>query len=409
MSRRRHWTLRALLALSLTAAGPLAHGAMTAQAQEPAPSADVENTPALDELAITTEQVAFGLSRPTALTGPDDGTGRLLIAQKAGTVRAYHPDTGLETQPILDISTLVNAGGNERGLLGIATADDFAETQQVYLSYTAQPDGAVTLARHDLDDGTTEVLISQEHPDYSNHNGGEIAFGTEGYLYWSIGDGGGAGDPNNNSQRLDTLLGKILRIDVSTNCGPVPYCVPWDNPYLHDPKAQPEIWVSGLRNAWRFSIDPVTSSVWVADVGQGRWEEINRLEPWSGSANLGWSCKEGLEIFNADRCLPGVHYHDPIFTYETSVDGCAVIGGHVYRGEEYADIAEGVYVATDYCSSIAWALRADGAGGHEDARIGTFPTQVTAFGTTADGEQYVVNDLPGQLHRVGFEVAVPRS
>jgi glucose/arabinose dehydrogenase len=402
MSRRRSWTLRALLALSLAAA-PLAHGTVTAQAQEPTATVGTEGAPVLDDLTVTTEQVAFGLSRPTGLDGPDDGTGRLLIAEKAGTVRVYHPDTGLEAQPLLDIRTLVNASGNERGLLGLATAKDFAETQEVYLSYTAQPDGAVTLARHSLDDGTTEVLISQDHPDYTNHNGGEVAFGqTDQYLYWSLGDGGGAGDPNNTSQRIDTLLGKIVRIDVSTTCGPVPYCVPWDNPYLHDPAAEPEIWVSGLRNPWRFSIDPVTHAVWVADVGQGRWEEINRLGAWAGGSNLGWSCKEGLEIFNADRCLPGVVYHDPVFTYQTSVDGCAVVGGHVYRGERYADIADGVYLATDYCSSTAFALSADGS---QNARIGTFPTQVTAFGTTADGEQYLVNDLPGQLHRVGFASA----
>ncbi|NJQ05982.1 PQQ-dependent sugar dehydrogenase [Streptomyces lonarensis] len=410
---RRTWTVRALLALSLAAAAPLTHGALAAQAHEAesVPAAASSGTPdaggpgELTDLAVTTEQLAFGLARPTAIAAPDDGSDRLLITEKAGTVRVYHPDTGLAAEPLLDVTSLIAVGGNERGLLGIATGPDFADTQHVYLAYTAAPAGDVTLARHHLADGTTEVLLSQDHPNYSNHNGGQLAFGADGFLYWSLGDGGGAGDPDNNGQRVDTLLGTIVRVDVNSTCGELPYCVPEDNPWVDDPDARSEIWATGLRNAWRFSVDPADNSLWIADVGQGRWEEINHLPEAAAGANLGWSCLEGLEVFDAERCLPDVDYHDPVLTYRTSVDGCAVIGGHVYRGERHAELAEGVYLATDYCSSIAWAVRPDGSGKYEDARVGTFPTQVTAFGTDVDGELYVVNDLPGQLHRVGFEAA----
>src|SRR5690606_23964415 len=165
--------------------------------------------------------VAFGLRRPTAIAAPDDGTDRLLITEKRGTVRVYHPDTGLDATPIIDITSSVDETGNERGLLGIALSPDFTESQDLYLAYTALPDGAVTLARYSLDDAQLEPLLSQEHAEYSNHNGGQITFGTDGNLYMSIGDGGGSGDPFDSGQRVDTLLGKILRIDVSRTCGEI--------------------------------------------------------------------------------------------------------------------------------------------------------------------------------------------
>ncbi|MET9951714.1 PQQ-dependent sugar dehydrogenase [Streptomyces sp. NPDC006339] len=411
---RRRWTgqllpAAALLLTSLTllpaAATPsfAAPAPTTAEAAPPRTEAAQGTSPVpLPSLRATTTQVASGLRRPTALAAPDDGTGRLFVTEKPGTVRVYHPDTGLARTPLVDISSAVDESGNERGLLGIALPPDFADSQDLYLSYTALPDGAVTLARYRLDESRLEVLLSQEHAEYSNHNGGQLAFGPDGTLYWSIGDGGGSADPLRAGQRLDTLLGKIVRVDVSRGCGSLAYCVPGDNPFVNTPGARPEIWLYGLRNPWRFSFDRADGSMWIGDVGQGRWEEIDHLAPGQGGANLGWSCYEGLEKFAGGHCEPGATYTRPVFTYSPYTGGCSVIGGHVYRGQKYSGLVGGTYIATDYCSSTVWALRPDGTGGYEQAEIGEMPTQVTSIGTTAEGEFYVVNDLPGGLHRVSF-------
>ncbi|CAM5236147.1 hypothetical protein STENM223S_08890 [Streptomyces tendae] len=396
VSRRRR---PALLVTSLALAVP----ALLLTLLTPSPAVAAAPSPVpLPSLSATTTQVASGLRRPTALAAPDDGTDRLLITEKSGRVRVYHPDTGLASAPLLDITSAVDESGNERGLLGIALPPDFAESQDLYLAYTALPDGAVTLARYRLDASRLEPLLSQPHAEYSNHNGGQLAFGPDGNLYWSIGDGGGSGDPFRSGQRLDTLLGKIMRIDVSRACAPLAYCVPGDNPFVGTAGARPEIWLHGLRNPWRFSFDRADGSMWIGDVGQGHWEEIDHLPAGQGGLNLGWSCYEGPEKFEGGDCPPGGRYTEPVFTYSPYTGGCSVIGGHVYRGREYADLVGGVYIATDYCSSTVWALRPDGRGGYEQAEIGRTPTQVTSVGATVDGEFYVVNDLPGGLHRMSF-------
>jgi glucose/arabinose dehydrogenase len=358
--------------------------------------------PSLDGVTVTTTQVAFGLRRPTAIVAPKDQSGRLFITEKSGTIRVYHPDTGLAGTPIADIRSQISETGNERGLLGIAVSPTFQQDQSVYLAYTRIPDSALTLARYRLSDARLEVLLTQEHATYSNHNGGQLAFGPDGFLYWGIGDGGDAGDPFKAGQRLDTLLGKVLRLDVAKPCGSLPYCVPVGNPFVGVAGAREEIWAYGLRNPWRFSLDPVDGSLWIGDVGQGVWEEINHLAPSAGGANLGWSCREGKAVFDASRCVPGAVYTDPVFSYPTSVEGCAVIGGVVYRGTKYASLAAGMYLASDYCSNPALALRKNPDGSYTQSKIGELPIQVTSFGTDADGEIYLVNDLPGQLHRVGF-------
>ncbi|APU19745.1 PQQ-dependent sugar dehydrogenase [Actinoalloteichus sp. GBA129-24] len=369
----------------------------------------------LDRLSVHTDQVASGLRRPTAIAAPDDGSGRLLIAEKPGTVRVYHPDAGLAATPLLDLTDRVDNSANERGLLGIAASPDFAETHALYVAYTSLPDGEVTLSRFPLSDAAQdpvpadgeEVLLTQPHSEFTNHNGGQVAFGPDGHLYWSIGDGGGGGDALNAAQDLTTLLGKILRIDVSASCADA-YCIPADNPFVSDAQARPEIWAYGLRNAWRFSFDDADGGLWIADVGQGTQEEVNRLAADQGGANLGWPCLEGTSVFDETRCDSEAEYVDPVFTYATSLEGCAVVGGHVYRGSEFADAAAGVYVTTDYCTATGWGIEtADDA--HPSAVIGEFPIQTSTFGEDADGELYVANDLPGQLHAVSFELEPPAA
>jgi glucose/arabinose dehydrogenase len=374
--------------------------------------------PPLDQLTVSTTQVAFGLQRPTAIFAPDDGSGRLLITEKQGRIRVYHPDTGLAAEPLLDITDRVDTSGNERGLLGLVTTPDFARTRTLYVTYTALPDGAVTLARFTLDSSDQapipvdreEVVLTQPHAEFSNHNGGHIAFGPDGYLYWSIGDGGGANDALNSGQNLGTLLGKIVRIDVNRSCDGRNYCVPADNPFVDTAGARPEIWAYGLRNPWKFSHDlGGDGSLWIADVGQGTFEEIDHLPGDQGGANLGWSCREGPQVFNPDRCSDDAEYVEPVYSYRTSTDGCAVIGGYVYRGREYADIAAGTYLATDYCSGTAFVVRppATPGGAYQTRALTELTIQPTSLGQDANGELYLVNDLPGQLHRIAFGTTAP--
>ncbi len=371
----------------------------------------------LDQLTVTSTQVAFGLQRPTAIYAPDDGSGRLLITEKAGIIRVYHPNTGLASAPLLDIRDRVDTSGNERGLLGLVATKNFTTTRTLYVVYTALPSGTVTLSRFTLDSASQQpvpvnreqVVLTQAHSQYSNHNGGQLAWGNDGYLYWGIGDGGGADDVLNSGQNLNTLLGKMLRIDVNRSCNGKTYCVPADNPFVNRANTRPEIWTYGLRNPWRFSIDPADGSLWLPDVGQGTFEEFNHLRANQGGVNLGWSCKEGPQIFNQARCVAGAQYVDPIHYYRTSYDGCAVIGGHVYRGRQYADIATGTYLATDYCSGSAFVIRppAVAGGAYETRTLPELTIQPTSLGVDANGEIYLVNDLPGQLHRISFGVQPP--
>ncbi|MBO3738666.1 PQQ-dependent sugar dehydrogenase [Actinoplanes flavus] len=399
MSRRRRrpaTMLAALLVLALSAILP---------ASVPAAGTPRRAVP-LTELTVATEQVASGLQRPIAITGLPDG--RLLIAEKNGTVRAYHPDTGLAAEPVLDLTARIDSSDNERGLLGITPAPNFARTGILYVAYTSLPAGALTLARLPISaPERLQVLLTQEHAEYGNHNGGQVAFGRDGYLYWSTGDGGHANDPFKAGQDLGTLLGKIVRIDVNRACGAKPYCVPATNPFVRTPGARPEIWLYGLRNPWRFSVDPVDNSLWIGDVGQGLVEEVNHIRPWQGGANLGWSCKEGTPVFDAEQCRPGVRYVDPVFEYEHFLtESCSVIGGVVYRGTRTPE-AWGTYVASDYCAPRVYAIRPRNDGTYETATIGNLPTQPTAIGTDARGELYVLSDYPGWLSRVRFEVAPP--
>ncbi|MGW4945377.1 PQQ-dependent sugar dehydrogenase [Actinoplanes sp. NPDC004185] len=396
MSRRLALVLSALLLTSVSVPGIAAAG-----------PAHTRVAP-LAELTVVSEQVASGLRRPIAITGLPDG--RMLIAEKDGTVRAYHPDTGLAAEPVLDLTARIDTSDNERGLLGITPAPNFARTGILYVAYTSLPAGTLTLARVPLSaPERLQVLLTQEHSEYGNHNGGQVAFGRDGYLYWSLGDGGHANDPFKAGQDLGTLLGKIVRIDVNRACGAKPYCVPFDNPFVRTAGARPEIWVYGLRNPWRFSIDPADNSLWIGDVGQGLVEEVDHIRPSQRGANLGWSCREGTPVFDPQQCTPGGKYTDPVFEYEHFMtESCSVTGGVVYRGSRTPE-ARGTYIASDYCSTLAFAVRPQPGGGYESATIGRFPTQPTAFGTDVHGELYVLSDLPGWLNRVRFERVQPPS
>ena len=312
----------------------------------------------------------------------------------------------LQAGSFLDITDRVLAGG-ERGLLGLAFHTDFASNRFLYAFYT-RADGDLVISRFTANvglaaaSGTTEqILLRIEHSANSNHNGGQLAFGPDGYLYVGTGDGGGGGDPDGNGQSIGTLLGKILRIDVDgTGAGTFGnYAIPGTNPFVGVTGAD-EIWDFGLRNPWRFSFDRATDALWIGDVGQGDWEEIDR-EPAGdpGGRNYGWNVMEGAHCYNATTC-DQTGKTLPIAEYSHSF-GCSVTGGFVYRGSTQPDLV-GQYVFADYCSGRIWTIPAGGTAKTERLQASV---NISSFGESEGGELYATH-LGGALYRV---VAPPFS
>ncbi|MFD0250445.1 PQQ-dependent sugar dehydrogenase [Streptomyces sp. NPDC048594] len=352
----------------------------TAYADEPTTDASAPQV-ALTEVARATN--------PTAgAAGPGD---TVWIAERAGTVRVLN-DTGLG-EPVLDISDETTTDG-ERGLLGVTFDDDFAH---FYISYT-DLQGTSTIDEFAVQDGTIQedtrrTVLTQEQPE-SNHNGGDITFGPDGYLYIAFGDGGGGGDPDGNGQKLDTLLGKLLRIDPQ---GGTPYAVPEDNPFVGDPGARSEIWSYGLRNPWRFSFDAGSGDLLIADVGQSEWEEIDWAPADSkGGENYGWAQMEGTHPFRGGT-EPANHV-PPIHEYDRNGLGCSVTGGYVYRGQAIADL-EGQYVYSDYCDGTLRSLEIDNGKVTAEHDLGVNGGEVVSFAQDTDGELYALA-IGGTVWRV---------
>ncbi|MCY7373829.1 MAG: PQQ-dependent sugar dehydrogenase [Spirochaetaceae bacterium] len=344
-------------------------------------------------VALDWEVRASGLAAPTHVTSARDGSGRLFIAEKAGLIRIYEDGT-LLTRPFLDIRGQVRDDG-EAGLLSIAFHPDYREHPFVWVAYTTNGND-VTVARFRarsyqadrLSTATQRRVITVPHPDeYANHFGGQLAFGTSGLLFMSTGDGGGGGDPLGNGQNRSTLQGKMLRIKVlgaKSACGRT-YCVPQSNPFAGKAKAgRGEIWATGLRNAWRFSVDPDNGDLWVADVGQDMAEEINRIPAGAGGRNLGWSCREGLGAYDESRCRAGAAFQDPVAAYGRSF-GTSITGGFVYRGSRYASLLAGRYVAGDFGSGRVFSLEGSALEAADQRLPG-----VTSFGEDGDRELWAV-------------------
>ncbi|MEV5016582.1 PQQ-dependent sugar dehydrogenase [Streptomyces sp. NPDC053780] len=352
----------------------------TAYADEPATEASAPQV-ALTEVARATN--------PTAgAAGPGD---TVWIAERAGTVRVLN-DSGLG-EPVLDISDETTTDG-ERGLLGVTFDKDFAH---FYISYT-DLQGTSTIDEFAVQDGaiqedTRRTVLTQQQPE-SNHNGGDITFGPDGYLYIAFGDGGGGGDPDGNGQKLDTLLGKLLRIDPQ---GGTPYAVPKDNPFVGDPNARGEIWSYGLRNPWRFSFDAGSGDLLIADVGQSAWEEIDWAPADSkGGENYGWAQMEGTHPFRGGT-EPANHV-PPIHEYDRNGLGCSVTGGYVYRGQAIADL-EGQYVYSDYCDGTLRSLEIDNGKVTAEHDLGVNGGEVVSFAQDTDGELYALA-IGGTVWRV---------
>ena len=294
--------------------------------------------------------------------------------------------------PFLDIRARVGSSGSEQGLLGLAFHPDYTKNGYFFVNYTDRS-GDTVIARYrvsadpSLADPSTEVRLLEVQQPYGNHNGGDLAFGPDGYLYISLGDGGSGGDPRNFGQSVDTLLGKLLRIDVSEVDG---YSIPAGNPFVNG-GGRPEIWAYGLRNPWRISFDQLTGDLYIADVGQNSWEEVNFQPAGSpGGENYGWNTMEGFHCFQSSACdQSGLTL--PVIEYALHVQGdCAVTGGYVYRGHSLP-AWQGIYVYGDYCSGRVWGLFQNPTGVWENGLLFETGARITSFGQDEDGEIYLVN------------------
>jgi glucose/arabinose dehydrogenase len=352
--------------------------------------------------AVAVEPIAIGFVNATAVTNAGDGSGRLFVVQREGQIRVVNPAGIVATAPFLDIAGLVLAGG-ERGLLGLTFHPDYEDNGRFFVSYTARPDGPDVIAEYRVssdpnvaDPASGRTLISVPDP-AANHNGGALAFGPDGYLYISMGDGGGQNDQYQNGQNLNSLLGKLLRIDVDGTpaAGPL-YAIPPSNPFV-DGGGAPEIWAYGLRNPWRISFDRAWGDLYIGDVGGGQWEEINRQPAdGPGGLNYGWPVMEGRHCLTGTCTISG--YVQPIAEYSHDTGGCSVIGGYVYRGSAQPDLA-GVYIFGDWCTGTVFTLQVD-EGTITPKPVLDSGLAMSAFGEDESGEIYLVDFAGGGLYRV---------
>lgn len=342
--------------------------------------------PILSAQTIVLQPFATGFSAPVAITHAQDE--RLFVVQQGGLVRIVAPDGTINTQPYLNISSLIVSGG-ERGLLGLAFHPQYDTNGYFYVNYTRSGDGATVIARYtrsntnpDLaDSASAQVLLVIAQP-FSNHNGGSLAFGPDGYLYIGTGDGGSSGDPGNRSQNINDNLGKMLRIDVNNGS---PYGIPPTNPFV-GVAGNDEIWATGLRNPWKFSFDSLTGDLWIADVGQNALEEINRVvSPLPAGLNFGWRCYEANQIYNNTGCAPASTFEMPFAQYNHSGGRCSITGGYVYRGTTYPNFT-GRYFFGDFCSGQVGMVQQNGT---MTFATGLPSGSIMTFGEDASGELYV--------------------
>lgn len=367
------------------------------------------------DLAVQLEPVAEALDSPVFLVGAGDGSGDRYVVEQRGRIMRMAPDSTIDEEPFLDIIDRV-LHHRERGLLGLAFHPDFAQNGRFFVSYSRRDDGATSISEFRLPMGdagagdgadpkpvqaSERALLTIPQP-FTTHKGGMLAFDHEGMLLASVGDGGSGNDPLGSGQDRASLLGKLLRLDVDRGW---PYATPPDNGFAGDDLARPEIHAIGLRNPWRFSVDGESGDVYIGDVGQGNWEEVNVLRRGARDPSFGWSEMEGRDCFYEKPCDPKAHIL-PAVTYP-HVDGddghCSVIGGYAYRGEA-GSLPEGAYLYADYCSGTIWAvsaaqLRADSA---EPVVVGQVPAdagQVVSFGLDDAGEHYLITSA-GHVYKV---------
>lgn len=376
-------------------------------------------------------EYAKGLDRPVYLTQASDASGRLFVVEQAGRIKIIK--NGAVQSTFLDISGKVlspaSGGGGEEGLLGLAFPPGFATGADHFYVYYTNEKGNNQVSRFSLSNNpdkanpaSEKVIINFNHPNYSNHNGGQLAFGPDGYLYIGTGDGGGGGDPQGNAQNTGSLLGKLLRIDVEQNQAgqvktafsaflpqvvgdgqgqPPPgktYAIPPDNPFVGRPGYRGEIWALGLRNPWRFSFDRQTNDLYLADVGQQQWEEIDFQPAGSkGGQNYGWNILEGFVCYLAQNC-DKTGMTPPVEAYSHAGENCSVTGGFVYRGSQFPTL-QGIYLYGDFCSGKIWGLKREGGNwvSQELKDTGYF---ISSFGQGSDGTLYLLDLASGKIYKI---------
>jgi len=342
-----------------------------------------------------------GFSSPVFITNANDGTNRIFVVERCGTVRIIDGSGNLLATPFINISSLLTCTSSEQGFLSIAFPPNYASKNYFYASYTIS-NGSLRVSRFDVPSlnqasaSNPDIIITVPHPTNTNHNGGQLAFGDDGYLYISTGDGGGGGDTANNAQNKLSWLGKILRIDVES--GATPYAIPPTNPFVSTSGYLDEIWAMGFRNPWRFSFDRLTHDIYVADVGQSAWEEVDfQAASSTGGENYGWRCYEGNHPYNTAGCQPQSSYKAPVFEYPHSL-GCSVTGGYVYRGADYPTL-QGIYLFGDYCSGRIWGLKKDNGNWYSQLLLDTAHS-IPTFGEDEAGNIYLANLSNGTIYKV---------
>jgi glucose/arabinose dehydrogenase len=339
---------------------------------------------------------ASGLSSPVEIVNANDS--RLFVVQQNGHIKIVNSNGTLNSTSFLNLSGIISTGG-ERGLLGLAFHPNYATNGFFYVNYT-NTSGATVIARYsvsttnpDIAQTTGTILLTIAQP-FSNHNGGTIKFGPDGYLYIGMGDGGSGGDPNGNGQNINSLLGKMLRIDVDSG---IPYSSPATNPYVGVAGAD-EIWAIGLRNPWKFSFDSLTGDLWIADVGQSNVEEINKKSSTLPGLNYGWKCYEGSAPFATGGCSPIETMTFPYAEYSSATGSpyCSVTGGYVYRGTTYPNF-QGIYFFADYCSNKIGKIDTNGTLTFSPSMPGG---NYTSFGLDQNGEIYVASASNGTIYKL---------
>lgn len=355
---------------------------------------------------IEIELFATGVSNPVNIKHAGDS--RLFVVDRDGLIQIINEKGSVNDAPFLNIMNQVSDAKDERGLLGLAFHPNYSSNGYFYVNYVNK-DSKTVISRFtrsgsnsQLADQKSElVLITMEQP-YANHNGGELAFDRNGYLFIALGDGGNGGDPENRSQNLETFFGKLLRIDVDHPQNTKNYSIPKDNPFVGHPTARPEIWASGLRNPWKFSIDMTTNDMWIADVGQENYEEINKVSASDGGLNFGWRCYESNHEYNMRGCPDIKTLTFPIAEYSHNNSGlfkCSITGGYRYRGKAQSSLY-GIYFFADYCSSEIGMLKPS-----DDAWEMSFSKEFkgnnwTTFGEDIHGELYIADMSSGSIYKI---------
>ena len=362
------------------------------------------DTPTPLNIKVETAFPNLSFTRPVDLQSSNDGSNRLFVIEQAGVIRSFDNNPQVsETQVFLDIRDQVNDRGNEQGLLGLAFHPDFATNGFFYVNYTVDNPNRTFVSRFSVnsgnrnvaDKGSELVMLAFDQP-FANHNGGQLAFGPDGFLYIATGDGGSGGDPQNHGQDRSTLLGNILRIDVNAGAGALNYTIPADNPFVgNNENIREEIYAYGFRNPWRMSFDPQSGRLWTGDVGQNAFEEIDIVEK---GGNYGWKIMEGSRCFpeNASCAREGLVL--PVWDYAQQGNGFSVTGGHVYRGPSIPEL-QGLYIYGDFVSGRIWALEGDTPDNVTNTLLTDTELGIASFGTDQNNE-LLICAFDGKIYRL---------